>query len=331
MNLTDEETVTVTIENFGAYDQSDFTLSYLLDGGNPVTETITGPLSSESTVVYSFSTPVDLSEIGYYELFVTSSLPGDGNTSNDASAATIVHTLCQPEQLCIQGVGVFDFQIGTISNLTGCDPNGYGNYTNLSTDLGQGSTNDLTITTGYGDVWVKVWIDFNDNFNFETEEVVVNDFVIAEGQVSGTYTETMPLAISGSAVLGEHMLRIKTNYDATVPSDPCATTMFGETEDYTVNVVLGTEVGLHNNEPNDLILINEGNNQFVATFNAVTISETLFVTVHNIQGQTVIYNRVQNVGGKYEYKFDMSYAPAGIYLLRLGSANFGKVERFVVQ
>jgi hypothetical protein len=329
--LTEEETVTVTIENFGAYDQTNFDVSYILDGGIPVTETVAGPLISESSLVYSFITPVDLSVIGYHELMVTTSLPEDANASNDADTVTIFNSMCQPELMCTQGVGIFDFQLGTISNLTGCDPNGYGNYTNLSTDLGQNSTNDLTITTGYGSVFIKVWIDFNDNFNFEPEEIVVNDYEIADGQGAGTYTETMPLSISDISPLGEHMLRAKTNYNEGVPSDPCATTMFGETEDYLVNIVIGTGVGLHNNEPNDLILVNKGNNQFVALFEAVTIIETLFVSVVNIQGQTIIYNRVPNTGGKYEYEFDMSYAPAGIYLLRLGSENFGKVERFVVQ
>jgi hypothetical protein len=159
----------------------------------------------------------------------------------------------------------------------------------------------------------------------------VNDYVIAPGQQTGTYIETMPLLIPEFAILGEHLLRVKTNYNASVPSDPCASTMFGETEDYIVNITLGTGTGVQHIEPNDLVLINKGNNQFVATFEATNIAETLFITVHNIQGQKVIYNRVQNIGGKYEYEFDMSYAPAGIYLLRLGTENFGKVERFVVQ
>jgi len=325
------ETVTVNIENFGAYNQTNFDISYILDGGTPVTETVAGPIISESSLEYSFTNQVDLSVIGYHELVVTTSLPGDANTTNDADTATIINSLCQPDLMCTQGVGIFDFQLGTIGNNTGCDPNGYGNYTNQSTDLGQGSTNDLTITTGYGSVYVKVWIDFNDNFNFEPDEIVVNDYVIAAGMGTGTYTETMPFGIPDIAGLGEHMLRAKVNYNASVPSDPCEATLFGETEDYIVNIVVGTGVGLHNNEPNDLILVNKGNNQFVALFATVTMTETLFVSVVNLQGQTVIFNRVPNIGGKYEYEFDMSYAPSGIYLLRLGSENFGKVERFVVQ
>lgn len=329
--LTEEETVIVTLQNFGAYDQSGFDVSFSLNGAEPVTETLPGPFNSETTMAYTFNNTVDLSVIGFYDLTVNTSLPGDANSSNDAQTVTIYNSLCQPEVMCTQGVGVFDFQLGTISNNTGCDPNGYGNYTNLSTDLSQGSANDLTITTGYGSVYVKVWIDFNDNFNFEPEEIVVNDFVIAPGQQTGTYTETMPLLIPEIGALGEHILRVKTNYNANVPLDPCASTMFGETEDYIANITLGTGTGIQPVEPNDLVLINKGNNQFVATFESVNITETLFISIHNIQGQKVIYNRVQNIGGKYVYAFDMSYAPAGIYLLRLGSESFGKVERFVVQ
>ncbi len=329
--LTTSEIVAVTIENFGADDQTNFDISYILNGGIPVTESVTGALTNQSTMVYTFSTPVDLSAIGYHELVVATSLPGDANPTNDAITTTIINSLCQPDLGCTQGVGIFDFHLGAISNLTGCDPNSYGNYTNLSTNLGEGAAHDLTITTGYGSVYVKVWIDFNDNFIFEPNEIVVNDFVIAAGQGTGSYTETMPLEVPGNSPLGEHLLRAKVNYNASVPADPCANTMFGETEDYVVNVVLGTGISPYQNESNDLILINQGNNQFVAMFEAINITETLIASVHNIQGQTIIYNRVQNNNGKYEFEFDMSYAPAGIYLLRLGSENFGKVERFAVK
>lgn len=329
--LTEEETVSITLQNFGAFDQTGFDVSYSVNGAEPVTETISGPLNSESTLDYTFNDKVDLSVIGFYDLTVSTSLPGDANVANDAYTVTIYNSLCQPELMCTQGVGVFDFQLGTISNYSGCDPNGYGNYTSLSTDLAQGSANNLTITTGYGSVYVKVWIDFNDNFDFEPDEIVVNDYVIAPGQQTGTYIETMPLVIPDNVALGEHMLRVKANYNASVPIDPCASTMFGETEDYIVNITLGTGTGIQRYEPNDLVLINKGNNQFVATFEAADITETLFISIHNIRGQKVIFNRVLNINGKYEYEFDMSYAPAGIYLLRLGTENFGKVERFVVQ
>lgn len=329
--LSSAETVTVTIENFGALTQSNFDVTFILDENAPVTEQVSGPLAMESTLDYTFTSTADLSGIGYHELKVTTSLPGDGNTANDTITATIINSLCQPELLCAQGVGIFDFQLGTISNYTGCNPGGYGNYTNMSTDLEEGDVHDLTITTGYGNVYIKVWIDFNDNFTFEESEIVVNDYVIAPGQVAGTYTETMPLTVPANANLGEHLLRAKANYNASVPSDPCEETMFGETEDYVVNIILGIGIDVNAQETNELILINTGNNRFEINYSATSLSETMIVTVHNIQGQTVIQNRVPNIDGDYRYDFDMSHAPKGVYLLRLGTDNFGKVKRFVVQ
>lgn len=329
--LTNSETVTVTIENFGANTQTNFDVLFILDGGVPVTEQIAESLELGSTYEYTFSATADLSEIGYHDLIVATSLSGDANISNDSATSIIINSLCQPELMCEQGVGIFVLELGSINNDTGCDPDGYGNYTNLSTNLSQGSSNDLTITTGYGNVYVKVWIDFNDNFVFDPDEVVVNDYVIASGQGAGSYTETMPLDIPDNASLGEHLLRVKTNYNEAVPEDACESTMFGEAEDYTVNITLSTGIRLQDFEPNELIILNKGNNQFVASFNAVHLKETLIVSVHNLQGQRIINNRMQNVNGRYEYDFDMSYAAPGIYLLRLGSNTFGKVKRFIVR
>lgn len=329
--LGNNETVIVTIENFGAITQSNFNVSYILDGGTPVIEQVSGPLTQESTIEYTFTATADLSVIGYHELVVTTSLPGDSDNTNDSAITTIINSLCQPELLCEQGVGIFVLELGSINNDTGCDPDGYGNYSNLSTNLSQGSSNDLTITTGYGNVYVKVWIDFNDNFVFDEDEVVVDDYVIAPGQGAGSYTETMPLDIPANANLGEHLMRIKTNYNENVPANACESTTFGETEDYTANVTLATGVSIHDLEPNDLIVTNVGNNHFTVSFTAIHIKETLIISVHNIQGHTIIQNRVQNVSGRYEYNFDMSHASKGVYLLRLGSDTFGKVKRIVVQ
>jgi hypothetical protein len=36
----------------------------------------------------------------------------------------------------------------------------------LSTDLEQGSQYDLTVTTGYGNQYLSVWVDFNDDLEY---------------------------------------------------------------------------------------------------------------------------------------------------------------------
>ena len=49
----------------------------------------------------------------------------------------------------------------------------------MSTDLEQGMEYELTVTTGYGDQYIKVWIDYNDDLDFTEDEVVVNNHIIA--------------------------------------------------------------------------------------------------------------------------------------------------------
>ena len=126
-------------------------------------------------------------------------------------------------------------QIGDIENVSGCE--GYGNFTDLSTDLELGSTNQLTLTTGYGNQNVKVWIDYNDDLAWSNDELVVDNYVMAVGSAGGSFTESIAISIPADAPVGEHVMRIKSNWNAAVPADSCELTQYGETEDYTVNIV----------------------------------------------------------------------------------------------
>ena len=329
-DLTANEDIVVTIENFGGNAQSNFDVSYTIDGGATVTEVVAGPLNGNETMSFTFATTGDFSVLGNHDLTVITSLPGDSDPSNDEMSVVITKSMCQPETDCTAGDGIASLQLAEIDNNSGCDPNGYGDYTDLTATMINGSTNDLTITTGYGSQYVKAWIDFNDDFVFQSEEILVNDYVIADGQSQGTFTETMPLAIPANAVLGEHMMRVKTNWDATVPNDACEETPYGETEDYIAEIVIETGIA-QNLESNDLIVSYAKGNHFVLDFSATSTKEPLTVTVHNLMGHTLIHNKVESVNGQYHYDFDMSYASPGVYLVRLGSESFGKVKRIVVK
>jgi hypothetical protein len=48
-------------------------------------------------------------------------------------------------------------------------------------------------------------------------------------------------------------------------------------------------------------------------------------------GQKLVENRVENVNGKYVYRLDLSYAQPGAYIIRLGSAQYGKVKKILVK
>ena len=328
--LTSEEEITVTVENFGTAEQTNFNLSYNLDD-NIITEQIPGPLASNSTISHTFSQTGDFSNFGTYSLLAYTSLPDDSDISNDTTSKIIENNICQPEANCNEGDGFYLFNLRTIDNATSCSANGYGDYLDMMVELETQEVYLLTVTAHYGDQNIKLWIDFNDNFLFEDEEVLVDDWVIASGQSGGNYTETIDIEIPADANLGEHLMRAKSNWNSGVPDDACESTQYGETEDYMANVILYTgmeDIPLANSE---MIIKSFPNNQFEVLLQSDEVSEDLIINLHNVLGQKLVENRVKNIGGSYLYSLDMSFADPGAYIIRLGNSKYGKVKRIIVK
>ena len=286
-NLSANELVTIEITNFGGAEQSNFEVSYELNG-EQVTETVDGPLAGNSSTDYIFTQTADLSAFGLYEITATVNIENDSDESNNSISVNVNNSNCTPTGDLSFGDGFHLFQVGDINNNTGEGGPGYEDFTNLSTDLEQGSTNDLTVTTGYGNQNIRVWIDFNDDFVFTLDEVVVDNYVIAPGSAAGDYTETMQLVVPDDATLGEHIMRAKTNWNAPVPDDACEETNYGETEDYIVNIVesLGIDDSILANS--EFRIISQDNNQFNISLSTLYNDDISF-SVYNVSGQVISF------------------------------------------
>ena len=331
-NLSATEQVTVTITNFGGATQTNFDVTIDLDG-TVITETVAGPLEGNSTIEYTFIYLADLSAFGSYTITAYTSLTSDYDNSNDSTTVTVSNVNCTPESNCMYGGAPGDgFQlvsIGDIYNETGCSDDGYGDYTAISTDLEQGSTNPLILTSNYGNQNVRVWIDYNDNFVFETpDELVVDNYVIGVGQGNVSVTGQTSVTIPSDAPVGQHIMRLKSNWNAGVPDDACEGTTWGETEDYSVNIV--TSLGIDDlNQDSEFSVISLGNNQFDVNLNSPYVGK-IELTVYNVLGQRMVFHRFENTG-TFNYALDMSYVAKGIYLVKVGNSSFGKVQKIIVE
>jgi len=320
-NLSATELVTIEITNFGGAEQSNFEVSYELNGES-VTETVDGPLAGNSSTDYIFTQTVDLSAFGTYEITASVNLENDSDSSNDIFSTNINNANCTPVGNLSFGDGFQLFQIGDINNNTGEGGPGYEDFTNLSTNIEQGSSNDLTVTTGYGNQYIRVWIDYNDDFVFSLDELVVDNYVIAPGAAAGSFTETMQLVVAEDATLGEHIMRAKSNWNAPVPDDACEETQYGETEDYRVNIV--ESLGLDNSVlgSSEFRIISLDNNQFNVSLSTLYNQDISF-SVYNVSGQVIVFNNISKNSDKYLYELDMSYAAPGVYLVKMGNSFIG--------
>lgn len=324
------EVVTAVLKNYGADPQSNFDVQYTVNGGTPVVETYTGTINSEEEVNFSFTQEADLTELGSYTIEVTTSLSGDQDADNDSATKEVQNLLCQPNLDCSFGDGLQLFSIAEINNPSGCE--GYGDFTSQVAFLEPDTTYDLTVTTGYGDQYLTVWIDFNDDYDFTNDEKVVTDFIIAPGQAGGSYTETTSLVVPAGVPAGDHLMRAKTNWQAPVPDNACEETNFGETEDYTANTgILGIDDQAFN--ASELVVLSLPNNQFEITL-TTNYDGKAYAALYNMLGQQLKFkNLIKTTENSYQIQLDMTQAASGVYLVKFSGADLKtfKTARIIVK
>jgi PKD repeat protein len=137
---------------------------------------------------------------------------------------------CYPTANCSFGDGFTGFNLENILNWdNGCSDEGYGDFSELTTELEPGESYTVMFETGYSNQDACLWIDFNNNMEFEESERLITDFNLANA--NQTYTTTID--IPEDVPPGEKRLRIRANWQNSA-ADPCANFSYGETEDYTV-------------------------------------------------------------------------------------------------
>lgn len=329
IGVSQDEAVTVNISNFGTAEMTNFTAGYLFED-DLITETVPGPVSTGQTIAFTFQQTVSFPQLGNYQLKAFTQVGDDANTANDTTTVEIVKSNCQPGADCSYGDGLTLFRFNNINNPSSCSEGGYGDYTDQVAVLEQSETYELEVATGYGDQYVRVWIDYNDNFVFETNELIVDNIVLGDNQGAGNYSQVLSISIPDTVALGEHLLRAKTSWNEAVPDDACEVSEYGETEDYKVNIGIYTSQASRLLSEANLEVRSLGQNRFEVSLQSDALNETLVLSLHNILGQKLIENRISKENGRYTYPLDLSYAEPGVYVLRLGTYTYGKVQKIRV-
>ena len=211
-----------------------------------VTGTPTISYSSSNTSVATVSgssTTATVTAVASGTATITATMTYEGNTYTAQCAITVEDpSYCTPSGYGSNDDCIVRFVLGDIDNQTASNStDGYGDYTNLSTSFDPGETATATVYggTGSGNHAAAIWIDFNDNYEFETSERVgtTSSYINPSGASSGDITFTIP----SDAPVGSHRLRVKYEYGSSIDPtniDPCtSSTSYGEAEDYTLTVL----------------------------------------------------------------------------------------------
>jgi hypothetical protein len=126
--------------------------------------------------------------------------------------------------------------LGTLNNSTQSGSYYENNTTVTAPQLEQGISYPMSITSNSSGQNRTVWIDFNDNGTFGTNEQLVSNSYTSNS--SASYTITIP----STANLGQHRMRIVSNYNYWINAsdNPCPNGYpyaYGQVEDYTVQII----------------------------------------------------------------------------------------------
>ncbi|RBW56685.1 hypothetical protein DS884_14610 [Tenacibaculum sp. E3R01] len=253
------------------------------------------------------------------------------NVSSSSNTITII-TLANTVTYCSSKGNNASYEyidnvaIGGISNVTG-NNNGYADFTAQTGNLTYGN-NTIIVSAGfssssYTEFW-KVWIDFNQNGTFETNEEVVS------GSSSSSANLTSTFSVPSSAIAGKTRMRVSMKWNAAQSS--CETFSYGEVEDYSVNIgsssarndknlttknyaKLGNEAPLFNAD----IYPNPASNSISIKINDFRKAN---YRISNTLGQIIKKGRVSN-------SINVSELNKGIYILDINDGNKSIIKKFI--
>lgn len=341
----DIEDVTISITNFGGVAQSNFEVQYILDSDAPVVETFTGNVLPEETVSFTFATQATIPP-GAHTIVARTNLGGDLDPSNDETSVELFN-ICMPTANNGCNVdGIKQFILNTINaddGGNGCNtepassPQGYANRTDLSTTLSNvAGQNEYVLqaqqnwTGGPGVEALSVWIDFNDNGDFEaSEQLIAGEFF----QEVATL-EDFNLVIPVGAPVGSHILRAKA-IDTSAAGDinnACSDFAFGEVQDYTV--IIDDTLGLNDQAlANSEFTISTLDNENFEVALTSTLEGNVFIGVYNTLGQQLKYKQVQRDGNVFRVSLDMSNVASGVYFVKMNTlgSKLTRTQKIIVK
>jgi len=179
----------------------------------------------------------------YFYTIVPFNANGSATGCIEQSFATNVNgCYCVSAPTSVDNLGITNVQIVStnFANTVSTSPV-YNDHTATPVDMSQGINNNVQITfnvPSFGsnsyDYNTVIWIDANDDYVLDASEIVYT------GLSATTAAPTLlnaSFVMPGTMPLGQHRMRIVATDGLQTPSNPCYSGTYGETADFTVNIV----------------------------------------------------------------------------------------------
>ena len=321
------ESVVVTIENFGTATQSNFQASYSINGAPSVSENVVGPLDAGTSISYTFSTLGNFSMDGTYTVVAETLLASDSDMTNNSFQREVLNSACYTRTNDTENTIGPD--IGVTTSIINMDQNAVITDVNLTLNIEHTWDADLEVKLIAPDGVTEIILfeDIGSNGDNFTNTVLDDDAstVISDGEApfTGSFTPTGSLSdLNGLLSGGDWTLYI--NDDAIGDG--------GTLLDWSIQICTEASLSVSDNKlDGEFKIFNKGDNQFEVSLANTSSFNDLDLNVYNMVGQTLLWKTIKNTSGFYSYIIDMSRASTGVYLVRLGNNSNATIKRIVVE
>ena len=280
-------------------------------GGNEI-------IDNQSVASTSFSVANQTVNTVYYWTIVPYNSVGSASGCSEESYTTA-------SSLCYCTAAATSTSFEKIGNVTFSDINnsstataGYEDFTAIVGNVNVNSTYTFTASfsgSSYDDDQVLVWIDFNQDGDFED----AGEQVLDTG--TGMSPWTGDITIPASAMAGQTRMRVRLHDSVLTPNaTPCGTSSYGQVEDYTLNI--------------GLLSTDEFSNKSLFTYYPNPVSNTLNLNAqHNIQSVSVMNMLGQEVlrvtPNTVNSVLDLSNLTSGSYFVNVMVEGVSETVRII--
>ncbi|NBU48060.1 MAG: T9SS C-terminal target domain-containing protein, partial [Flavobacteriales bacterium] len=294
----------------------------------------TGWAYTGGTTASSQNPQVTFNTVGQYSvtLTATNAQGSDAEVKTNYIIVAQVTGPCNPSVTSACDEFIQNVTLNTINNSTACTTGGYASYTTTNTSLAKGSSYTITVTPAIGtnigqaytDDEIAVWIDYNNDFTFSAVERI--GYVLVAAGWSNQFNFTVPT----NAITGAVRMRVRISFsDATqggAPIDPCAIATYGETEDYTINIIASGGAGVDDSALSYVnVYPNPTENEVTVDLTAATENVSkitlLDVTGKEVKSLVVTENSIT--------KFDISNLASGLYQVVIAGSESTLTRRII--
>lgn len=273
-------------------------------------------------------TLTDLEESTNYEYQVAAVCSGTvGTYSNLAQFTTSSFTYCTLTSTNASDEYISKVVVSAEGGNVMTSNSGASTYTNYTSDPARAITlyagtnnNTISVTkawtgTQYNEA-VTVWIDFNRNGTFDSDEFIMSTSPDKLTPVTETFS------VPANAYKGDKPLRMRValRFNAT-QMDPCGSYTYGEVEDYTVYIPSTLAVSDNTKELNVQVYPNPATD----VLNVSKVSNNAVYTIYNIAGQMVAKGKVAN------NVVPVSHLQKGVYIISVEDQGNASKVKFIKQ